>query len=109
MKYIVYCTTCLVNGKIYIGVHKTENPDVFDGYLGNGIKKGYILKNPKTAFQKALKKYGYNKFKRSVLFVFDTPEEAYEKEKEIVTLDFIKRRDNYNTSLGGVSSGEHYK
>lgn len=24
MKYIVYKTTCLINNKIYIGVHKTE-------------------------------------------------------------------------------------
>ena len=50
MKYIVYCTTCTENGKIYIGVHKTENPDIFDGYIGNGIKVGYFIKNPKTAF-----------------------------------------------------------
>ena len=32
MKYIVYLTTNLVNNKIYIGVHQTDNPDVFDGY-----------------------------------------------------------------------------
>ena len=36
-KYIVYETTNLVNNKIYIGVHKTTDPDKFDGYLGNGI------------------------------------------------------------------------
>lgn len=101
MKYIVYCTTCLVNGKIYIGVHKTENPDVFDGYYGNGIEKGWLLKNPKTAFQYALKKYGYSKFKRAVLYVFDNEDEAYEKEAEIVTIDFVKRKDNYNTCVGG--------
>ena len=34
MKYIVYCTTNLVNNKTYIGVHQTENPDKFDGYIG---------------------------------------------------------------------------
>lgn len=32
MKFIVYKTTCLVNGKIYIGVHQTEDPNIFDGY-----------------------------------------------------------------------------
>ena len=37
MKYIVYITTNLVNKKIYIGVHKTENPEIFDGYLGDGV------------------------------------------------------------------------
>ena len=36
MKYIVYQTTNLINNKIYIGVHKTVNPDIFDGYIGNG-------------------------------------------------------------------------
>nr|DAM35509.1 MAG TPA: GIY-YIG nuclease superfamily protein [Bacteriophage sp.] len=34
LKWIVYCTTCTINNKIYIGVHKTVNPEVFDGYLG---------------------------------------------------------------------------
>ena len=98
MKFIVYCTTCKINGKIYIGVHKTENPNVFDGYIGNGLKIGYNIKNPKTAFQHAVKKYGYSNFVRNTLFVFDTEEEAYLKEKEIVTLEFIRQKDNYNTN-----------
>lgn len=105
MKYIVYCTTCTENGKIYIGVHGTKNPDVFDGYIGNGLKMGWNIKNPHTAFQYAIKKYGYSKFKRSILHIYDTAEEAYDKEAEIVNFDFIKRRDNYNISLGGVSPG----
>jgi hypothetical protein len=52
MKYIVYQTVNKVNNKIYIGVHKTEDPLVFDGYVGNGI---YINRpssywHPKTYF-----------------------------------------------------------
>lgn len=109
MKYIVYCTTCKVNGKIYIGVHKTEDPDIFDGYIGNGINVGWTLKNPHTAFQHALKKYGYSQFYRTILYVYDTPEEAYQKEAEIVNIDFVKRSDNYNISLGGIQSGIVYK
>ena len=37
MKYIVYKTTNVLNGYIYVGVHKTLNPESFDGYLGCGI------------------------------------------------------------------------
>lgn len=104
-KYIVYCTTCLVNGKIYIGVHKTKDPSIFDSYIGNGLKVGWVIKNPKTAFQHAVKKYGYSNFKRSTLFIYDNAQDAYNKEAEIVTLQFVKSKDNYNTSLGGINSG----
>ena len=49
MKYIVYKTTCSVNNKIYIGVHCTEDPDIFDGYIGDGISSyfQYYIKHPK--------------------------------------------------------------
>lgn len=109
MKFIVYCTTCKINGKIYIGVHKTENPNVFDGYIGNGLKIGYNIKNPKTAFQHAVKKYGYSNFVRNTLFVFDNEEEAYLKEKEIVTLEFIRQKDNYNTNVSNKLNVTNYR
>ena len=86
MKFIVYCTTNIVNKKIYIGVHKTENPDKFDGYLGCSVRatQPSTYMNPKTAFQYAVKKYGTDKFSRSILYVYDTAEEAFNKEKELV-------------------------
>jgi hypothetical protein len=37
MKYIVFITTNLKTNQIYVGLHPTKNPEVFDGYLGNGI------------------------------------------------------------------------
>ena len=103
MKYIVYQTTSKVNNKIYIGVHKTENPEIFDGYLGNGV---YIYRpssymNPKTHFQYAVKKYGIKNFIRTTLKVFDSEEEAYKMEAEIVNQEFIEREDTYNLILGG--------
>lgn len=103
LKYIIYLTTNLVNNKIYIGLHKTYTPYEFDGYLGCGVRVGdkhtYIHCN--TPFESAVNKYGVNNFKRETLFVFDTLEEAIDKEKELVDEEFIKRKDTYNVALGG--------
>lgn len=103
MKYIIYKTTCLVNGKYYIGKHQTENPEIFDGYLGNSvwINRKDKIKNPEFPFHFAIKKYGVNNFKRETLYIFDTEEEAYLKESEIVNEEFVKREDNYNVVIGG--------
>lgn len=90
MKYIVYKTTNNVNGKIYVGVHKTENHMIFDGYLGSGIH----LRN-------SIKKHGTDVFSREVLHIFNTQEEAYHKESEIVNDEFVKSNNTYNTALGG--------
>lgn len=37
MKYIVYITINTKNNKMYIGVHSTEDPTLFDGYIGCGV------------------------------------------------------------------------
>ncbi len=95
MKYIIYRTTNIVNGKIYIGKHQTK--DVDDGYLGSGI-----------ALEKAIKKYGKVSFKKEVLFVFDSEDEMNQKEKELVTESFIASNSNYNMGVGG-EGGSHFK
>lgn len=109
MKYIVYQTTNKENGKLYIGVHKTINPDIFDGYIGNGIYVGYSLENPKTAYQHALKKYGYNSFIRTTLKVFNNEEDAYDYEAQLVTLEFVKQNNNYNIKTGGLHGSWNFK
>lgn len=103
MKYIVYLTTNLVNKKIYIGVHKTENPEVFDGYLGCGVKINdrHTYKFSKTPFEAAVNKYGPNKFIRKTLKVFDNLEDALDLERWLVCPEFIARKDTYNITLGG--------
>ncbi len=104
MKYIVYKTTNKVNNFIYIGVHKTANPNIFDGYLGCGIniKIPYTYEYAKTKFQQAVKEFGTSNFNREVLFIYDTPEEAYEMEGNLVNENFLERYDVYNTMLGGI-------
>lgn len=87
-KYIVYKTTNLVNSKFYIGVHRIGSSR--KNYLGSGLN-----------LKKAIKKYGDHNFIRETLFEFPTSKEAFEKEKEIVTIEFIKNNNCYNLSLGG--------
>lgn len=103
LKYIVYITINLCNGKFYIGVHKT-NPNVFDGYIGNGIYRENQAKKD-TPFQKAVRKYGYNNFKRTTLKIFpDTKkgeQQAYALEQELVTETLLKSKSSYNVALGG--------
>ena len=102
-KYIVYCTTNIITNKIYIGVHKTQNPYKFDGYLGCGvlISQPNTYEKSKTAFQCSVKKHGVKNFIRNTLYIFDNEEEAYLMEEEIVTEEFLKRNDVYNMILGG--------
>ena len=92
--YILYKTTNLVNNKIYIGIHKTKSPDVFDGYYGSGI-----------ALKKALKKYGKKYFIRETLHTFNSKKQAYIKEAKIVNHFFIQL-NNYNMRIGGYG-GSH--
>lgn len=102
-KWIVYITTNLINNKIYVGVHKTKDPDVFDGYIGNGIyiNKPSTYQYSKTIFQLAVKKYGPKNFRRKTLSIFNNEEEAYLLEEEIVNEEFLARDDVYNMILGG--------
>lgn len=88
MRYTVYRTVNLVNGKVYVGQHATKNPN--DSYIGSG-----------SWLRQAVKKYGRESFKKEVLFVFDNPEEMAAKEAEIVTQEFVDREDTYNLVPGG--------
>lgn len=105
MKYIVYLTinTKSDSAKFYVGVHRTENPNIFDGYIGCGIyiNQPSTYMYPKTPFQYAVKKYGPHAFKRITLYEYDVEADAYKKEAEIVDETFIKQSFTYNVSLGG--------
>jgi len=102
-KYIVYLTINIKNNKVYVGVHKTENPEKFDGYLGCGvnINDKHSYKHSKTPFQFAVNKYGIDSFRRTTLKEFDSYEEALEFESLIVNEEFVANRNNYNAALGG--------
>lgn len=90
--YIIYETTNLINGKKYIGIHKTSN--IEDGYIGSGL-----------ALEKAVNKYGKENFKREILEFCSSYDELINKEKIYVDKDWVKDKSNYNLKTGGQSSG----
>ena len=94
MYYTVYKTTNRINGKFYIGSHKTKNPN--DAYLGSGKYLKY-----------AIEKYGRDNFVKEVLFVFDNPTDMYAKEAELVNIDFIAETNTYNLKQGGFGGFDY--
>ena len=88
MFYTIYKTTNKINGKIYVGAHKTNNLN--DGYLGSGKYLG-----------RAIKKYGEDNFEKETLAVFDKSSKMFDMESEIVNKNFVAQDDTYNLKLGG--------
>lgn len=110
-KYIVYLTTNKINGHIYVGVHKTKNPDEYDHYLGEGVfdNKPSSYNKAKCHFHQAILKYGISNFYRQTLKVFDNLQDALDMEAYIVDEDFVKRTNTYNMTIGGGIPPIHNK
>lgn len=94
MYYIVYKVTNRVNGKFYIGTHKTVDPN--DNYMGSG-----------KLLKRAQSKYGLDSFSKEILFIFDNPENMFAKEAEIVTEDFLAEENTYNLKVGGFGGWDY--
>jgi hypothetical protein len=91
--YTVYCSTCSVSKKYYIGVHKTGNPN--DNYIGSGK----YLKH-------AIAKYGEAAFTKKIIATYDNAEQAFAKEELLVR---IHRRNKLcmNINQGGYGGWEY--
>lgn len=103
MKYIVYITVNKINFKYYIGVHKVEDNEKWDYYLGCGAyaNKPSSYNKTKTPLHAAILKYGPKNFIRYTLKTFSTLEEALHLESILVDEKCIKDPNTYNCTLGG--------
>lgn len=90
MNYLVYKITNQTNGKIYIGVHKTSNVD--DGYMGSGVM-----------IKRAIKKYGLDSFSKEILAQFESADEMFEEEKNLIS----SLSPEYNLHPGGNGGWEY--
>lgn len=84
MFYTIYKITNKINGKFYIGMHKTNNLN--DGYMCSG-----------KLIRRAVKKHGANNFEKEILHIFDNEEDMKNKEKELVVIS----EHSYNLCDGG--------
>jgi group I intron endonuclease len=91
MYYTIYKTTCLLNGKFYIGKHQTKNLN--DGYIGSG-----------KWLTRAIKKHGIDNFVTEILAVYNTRHKMNLAEQILVVLD---PEISYNLCPGGFGGFDH--
>lgn len=86
----IYITKNLINGKRYIGQHKSKTKDKY--YLGSGI----IL-------NKAIRKYGRSNFKLKIIYSAESNEELDFAEKTFIkAFNAVKNPLFYNIHEGGT-------
>ena len=90
---VIYKTTDLETGNYYIGVDSKNDSK----YLGSGTNIKNIIKSRKILGLK----FPYN-LRKDILYYFDSAEDAFKKEKEIVTEEFIKNPNVLNLQIGGA-------
>lgn len=85
MFYTIYKTTNIINGKFYIGKHKTK--DLNDGYMGSG-----------KLLRRAIDKHGINNFHKEILHICEDEDHMNLLESILVVPD---SEINYNLCEGG--------
>lgn len=96
--FTVYKVINKITEEYYIGVHKTDDPN--DEYFGSGLR-----------IKRSIQKYGKSYFAKEILFVFETKEEAFQKETNLLR-DLLNEKHCLNIAQGGMGGnnfgGKHH-
>lgn len=93
MIIFTYITTNIINGKQYIGMHITDDPD--DKYLGSG-----------KMIQRAINKHGVNNFVRCIVNYHHNEFDAHIDEETLIMKYNTLKPNGYNISpTGGFKHG----
>ena len=94
MFYIVYETTNKINGKKYRGAHVCEQ--INDSYIGSG-----------KLLKRAIEKYGFDSFERTVLVECKNVEEMFLQEAIYVSAEWVADPTTYNLKVGGEGGWDY--
>lgn len=97
--HFIYKTTNILSGKYYYGMHSTNNLE--DDYLGSGRRLRY-----------SINKYGKKNHVREIIEFCNDRRELISREKEIVNLNEVAKKECMNLMVGGVGgliSQDHHK
>ncbi len=86
--HFIYRTTNTLSGRYYIGMHSTDNLN--DGYLGSG-----------TYLKRSINKHGKENHSIEILEFLSSREELAAREREIVSLQEIAKKECMNLKVGG--------
>lgn len=87
--HYVYITTNNISGKKYIGKHSSNKLNNY--YLGSG-----------RALLLAIKKYGRHNFTKKIVATYESEDEAYSAEYQLINEhDAVVDENYYNLSIGG--------
>lgn len=94
--YLIYLIYDKATDMVYIGSHKTNNLN--DYYMGSGkalkfAQRSFLRNNPGKPLSE--------RFYKKIIHECDNAEDMYYIEKEIVSEEYVKRKDTYNLVVGG--------
>lgn len=81
--YTVYKITNLLNTRIYIGAHSTDNLN--DKYMGSSKE-----------LKRDIREKGIENFKKEILYIYDLVDEMLEKESELIEEILLYNINSYN-------------